>query len=108
MTDKEQQVTLALPTSVPVICLCCYCGHGGEQLFIVSIFLTLIFVYAFTEQPMLGQKVRLQTRPRSLRCMNLKLPGRLPGSSHPTSTSQVILLVSLLCFMFPSQAFRVC
>ena len=41
------------------------------------------------ERPMPGQKVRLQTRPRSLLCMTLKSPGLLPGSSPPTSTNQV-------------------
>lgn len=43
----------------------------------------------FLERPMPGQKARPQTRPPSLLCTTRKSPGRLLGSSPPTSTNQV-------------------
>lgn len=45
--------------------------------------------YVSTEQPMPGQKVKLQSRQLSQLCTTLKLPGQLPGNSPPTSTNQV-------------------
>ncbi len=49
----------------------------------------IVSVCVLPERPMPGQKVRLQSRPPSPLCTTLKSPGRLLGSSPPTSTNQV-------------------
>lgn len=56
---------------------------------LIQTYNAMLFLFVSPERPMHGQKARPQTRLPSLPCTTLKSPGRLPGSSPPTSINQV-------------------